>query len=79
MYNYGNFAYDKRKKAYDDMQIASTDMGVLVKAQQEYLDTQLLLDKKHTGELYGWRVSHKYRFNTKDGTPSFNHLVYYMG
>lgn len=78
MYNYSSFAYNKRKKAYDDMQIASIGMGVLEKTLQEYLDTLLILDKEHTGELYGWRVSHKYRFKTKDGASSLNHLVYYM-
>lgn len=78
MFNYSNFAYNKRKKAYDDMQIASIGLDVLKKTQQEYLDTLLILEKEHTGELYGWRVSHKYRFNTKDGTSSLNHLVYFM-
>jgi len=78
MYNYSNFAYNKRKKAYDDMQIAAIGLGALEKAQQEYLDTLLILDKKYTGELYGWRISHKYRYKTKDGTPSLNHLIYYM-
>lgn len=78
MYNYSNFAYNKRKKAYDDMQIAAIGLGALEKAQQEYLDTLLILDKKYTGELYGWRISHKYRYKTKDGTPSLSHLIYYM-
>ena len=78
MYNYSNFAFNKRKKAYDDMQIAAIGLAALEQAQQEYLDTLLILDKEHTGELYGWRVSHKYRFKTKDGASSLNHLVYYM-
>lgn len=78
MYNFSSFAYNKRKKAYDDLQIAAIGLEVLEKSKQEYLDTLLILDKKHTGKLYGWRVSHKYRCNTKDGTPSLNHLVYFM-
>lgn len=75
MYNFSSFAYNKRKKVYDDLQIAAIGLEVLEKSKQEYLDTLLILDKKHTGEL---RVSHKYRCNTKDGTPSLNHLVYFM-
>lgn len=78
MYNFDSFAYNKRKKAYDDLQIAAIALDVLEKTRENYLDTLLILDKKHTGELYGWRVSHKYRCNTKDGTPSLNTLVYYM-
>ena len=78
MYNYSGFAYNKRKKAYDDMQIASIGLEALKMTQLEYLDTLLVLVKEHTGELYGWRVSHKYRFKTKDGASSLNHLVYFM-
>ena len=78
MYNYSSFAYNKRKKAYDDMQMASIGLGVLEKTLQEYLDTLLIMEKEHTGELYGWRVSHKYRFTTKDGTSSLNNLVFFM-
>lgn len=78
MYNFSSFAYNKRKKAYDDMKIAAIALDVLEKTRENYLDTLLILDKKHTGELYGWRVSHKYRYNSKDGTPSLNHLVYFM-
>lgn len=78
MYNFSSFAYNKRKKAYEDMQMASVGLGVLEKTLQEYLDTLLILDKEHSDELYGWRVSHKYRFRTKDGTPTLNHLIYYM-
>ena len=78
MYNFSSFAYDKRKKAHEDMQMAAIGMEVSEKALQENLDTLLIMDKKHTGELYGWRVSHKYRCKSKDGTSSLNHLVYFM-
>ena len=78
MYNFSSFAYNKRKKAYDDLQIAAIALDVLEKTRENYLDTLLILDKKHTGELYGWRVSHKYRCKSKDGTSSLNHMVYFM-
>ena len=78
MYNFSTFAYNKRKKAYDDLQTAAISLGVLEKSRQEYLDTLFILDKKHTSEFYGWRVSHKYRCNTKDGMSTLNTLVYFM-
>ena len=39
MYNLSSFAYDKRKKAYEDMQMAAIGMEVSEKALQEYLVT----------------------------------------
>lgn len=78
MYNYSSFAYNKRKKAYEELQIAKIGLEVLEKSRELDLDTLLILTKKHTGELYGWRVHHKFRCKTKGGSPSLCDNVYFM-
>lgn len=78
MYRYSSFAYNKRKKAYEDMKIAQIGEAVLEESRKAYLDTLLTLTQNHTGELYGWRVSHKFRCNNSEGTPSIRSHVYFM-
>ena len=78
MYRYSSFAYNKRKKAYEDMRIAQIGGAVLDESRKAYLDTLLALTQKHTGKLYGWRVSHKFRCNNSEGTPSIRYHVYFM-
>ena len=78
MYRYSNFAYNKRQKAYEDMRIAQIGGAVTEESRKTYLDTLLALTQNHTGKLYGWRVSHKFRCNNPEGNPSIRNHVYFM-
>lgn len=78
MYHYSGFALNKRNNAYNDMQTALIGKIATENVRESYLDTLLILDKNHTGELYGWRVHHKFRCNTEDGSPSLCDYVYFM-
>ena len=78
MYRYSSFAYNKRAKAYDDMKIAQIGGAVLEESREGDLDTLLALAKNHTGELYGWRVSHKFRCKNSEGISSIRNHVYFM-
>lgn len=75
---YSSYAYNRRKSAYEDMQKALLGKMVSDGVRDQYLDTLLTLSQNYTGELYGWRVSHRFRCKTKGGTPSIGDYVYFM-
>lgn len=78
MYKYSSYAYNKRKKAYEDMTNAAIGREVTINVRNDLLDTLLILEKNHKDELYGWRVNHRYRCNTSEGTPSIIDCVFFM-
>lgn len=78
MYRYSSYAYNKRQKAYEEMKTAQIGGAVLEQTREGYLDSLLILTQNHTGELYGWRVSHKFRCKNSDGNMSIRNHVYFM-
>lgn len=75
---YSSYAYNRRKSASDDMQKALLGKMVAEGVREQYEDTLLILSQNYSGELYGWRVSHRFRCKTKGGTPSISDYVYFM-
>lgn len=78
MYHYSSFALNKRNNAYNEMRTALIGKEATENVRDSYLDTLLILEQNHTGELYGWRVHHKFRCKTKDGGPTLCDYVYFM-
>ena len=78
MYNYSNYAWDKRNNAYKEMQIASIGIEATEEVRKSLLDTLLIIEQNQTGKLYGWRVCHKFRCKSDEGKPELHNCVYYM-
>lgn len=78
MYYYSDFAYNKRKNAYEDMQKALLAKTVAENVRGSYLDSLIILKQNHSSELYGWRVHHRFRCKTKGGSPDLCDYVYFM-